>query len=99
MTQQTTQTRMADEAEIHGLIDRWSAAVRAKDYAAIRADHDPDMLMFDVPPPLQSRGIDQYMATWDLFFNCADEQVIFNFSDVSVTAGNDVAFATAMGHC
>jgi ketosteroid isomerase-like protein len=99
MTQQTTQTRTADEVEIHGLIDRWSAAVRAKDYDTIRADHDADMLMFDVPPPFQSRGIDAYMATWDLFFTCADEDVIFTFTDVNVTAGSEVAFATAVGHC
>ncbi|HVR47939.1 MAG TPA: nuclear transport factor 2 family protein [Candidatus Binatia bacterium] len=99
MIKQTSQTRTADEVEIHGLIDRWSAAVRAHDYSAIRANHDADMLMFDVPPPFQSRGIDAYMATWDLFFKCADRPATFNFTDVNVTAGDDVAFATAVGHC
>jgi ketosteroid isomerase-like protein len=47
-----------DEAAIRSLIDRWAKAVREEDRAAIRRDHDPDMLMFDVPPPLVSRGID-----------------------------------------
>ena len=72
MNDQTTKTRTDDEAAIHALIDRWSAAVRALDYAAIRADHDADMLMFDVPPPFQSRGIEAYMKTLDEFFECAE---------------------------
>ena len=58
-----------DEAEIHSLIERWARAVREEDRAAIREDHDPDMLMFDVPPPLVSRGLDAYMATWEVFFS------------------------------
>ena len=99
MSEQAAQTLTTDEAEISALIDRWSAAVRAQDYSGIRADHDADMLMFDVPPPFQSRGIDAYMATWDLFFGCADRPVIFHFTDVQVTAGENVAFATAVGHC
>ena len=30
--------------------------------------HDDDIVMFDVPPPLQSRGLMEYKKTWDLFF-------------------------------
>ncbi len=40
----------ADEAELRGLIAQWSKAVRDRDTAGIRANHDPDILMFDVPP-------------------------------------------------
>jgi hypothetical protein len=41
-------------------------AVRDDDLDRIRADHDPDILMFDVPPPLLSRVLD--MATRETFF-------------------------------
>jgi ketosteroid isomerase-like protein len=54
-----------DEAEIHALIERWVKSVREENRAAIRADHDADILMFDVPPPFLSRGLDAYMATWN----------------------------------
>jgi len=46
-----------------------------------------------------SRGIDDYMATWELFLSCTEKPVTFNFTDIEVTAGSDVAFATAVGHC
>jgi uncharacterized protein (TIGR02246 family) len=92
-------TNNHDEDELRALIARWSKAVRDEDLAAIRADHDPNMLMFDVPPPFQLRGLDGYMATWDGFFRCQAKPVQFDFHDIAVTAGADVAFATAIGTC
>jgi hypothetical protein len=47
-----------DEAAIRELIARWAKAVRDEDLAGIRANHDPEILVFDVPPPLMSRGLD-----------------------------------------
>jgi uncharacterized protein (TIGR02246 family) len=89
----------ADEAEIRQLIETWSKAVRDQGRAGIRKDHAVDILMFDVPSPFQSQGIDAYMATWETFFSSADRPVKFDFTDVEVSAGCDVAFATAVGHC
>ena len=88
-----------DVQQIRALIDRWAEAVRREDFAAIRDDHDANILMFDVPPPFQSRGIDAYMATWQLFFANVEKPVTFNFDDIEVTAGAEVAFATAKGRC
>jgi uncharacterized protein (TIGR02246 family) len=88
-----------DQTEILALIERWARAVREQDRAAIRRDHDPDMLMFDVPPPFLSRGLDAYMATWELFFSSVEKPVAFDFHDIEITAGEDVAFATAVGNC
>ena len=88
-----------DEAELRALIARWSKAVRDQDLAGIRADHDADMLMFDVPPPFLSRGLDAYMSTWETFFVYQAKPVQFDFRDITITAGSDVAFATAIGRC
>jgi uncharacterized protein (TIGR02246 family) len=88
-----------DEVELRALIARWSKAVRDQDLAGIRADHDPDILMFDVPPPFLARGLDAYMATWEMFFKWQAKPVQFDFHDIDITAGADVAFATAIGRC
>jgi uncharacterized protein (TIGR02246 family) len=88
-----------DESMLRELIARWSKAVRDKDMAAIRADHDENILMFDVPPPFLSRGLDAYMVTWEMFFTGTATPVVFDFDDVEITAGQDVAFATAIGRC
>jgi ketosteroid isomerase-like protein len=39
------------------------------------------------------------MATRETFFTSSDEPVTFHFTDVEITAGNNVAFVTAVGHC
>ena len=85
--------------DIRALIARWAKAVREKNLPGIRADHDSEILMFDVPPPLFSRGLDAYMATWEPFLSWSEKPVTFDFQDVKVTTGKDVAFATAIGRC
>lgn len=40
-----------EESELLEIIQRWSKAVRDEDFEAIRARHDPGILMFDVPRP------------------------------------------------
>ena len=97
MTQHNSRSK--DETEILALIERWAHAVRNEDRATIREAHDADMLMFDVPPPFLSRGLDGYMATWETFFSTAEKPVAFHFHDIEITAGEDVAFATAVGNC
>ena len=37
------------------------------------------------------------MTTWEKFFSSWSEKPAFDFHDVKVTAGRDVAFATAIG--
>lgn len=92
-------TSLNDEMQIRALIERWAKAVRDENRAGIRADHDPDILMFDVPPPFLSRGIEAYMATWEMFLSCTEKPVTLDFHDINITAGQDVAFATAIGRC
>jgi uncharacterized protein (TIGR02246 family) len=87
------------DAEVRQLVTEWADAVRRKDLAGILRHHAPDVLMFDVPPPLQSKGIDAYRQTWDLFFSWSHEPVVFDIREMSVTAGDDVAFVAAVMRC
>ena len=91
--------RATDEAAIRELVESWARAVRAKDFDGILANHSADMLMFDVPPPVQSKGIEAYRKTWDLFFSWSDDPVVFDIKDIDITAGTDVAFVAALMRC
>jgi uncharacterized protein (TIGR02246 family) len=94
-----TDKRMTDEAAIRDLIENWAFAVRSKNYNGILANHAPDILMFDVPAPLQSKGIEAYKATWDLFFGWYRDDPAFDIQEMNITAGNDMAFVTALMRC
>jgi uncharacterized protein (TIGR02246 family) len=91
--------RTTDEPAIRELVESWVRAVRAKDLDGILANHSTDMLMFDVPPPLQSKGIEAYKKTWDLFFSWSDDPVVFDIKDMDIIAGTDVAFVAALMRC
>ena len=56
-----------NETQIRALIENWAKAVRAQDMDGVLAEHADDIVMFDVPPPLQSRGMEEYKKTWALF--------------------------------
>jgi uncharacterized protein (TIGR02246 family) len=95
----TTRQSQHNEVVLRELIAQWAKAVRDEDLAGIRADHDRNILMFDVPLPFLSRGLDAYMATWQTFFASSPKPITFTLENVEITAGNDVAFATAIGRC
>ena len=88
-----------DEAAIRQLVESWAKAVRDKNLDGILANHAADILMFDVPAPLMSRGIEAYRKTWDLFFAWSEEPVVFDITEMHVVAGNEVAFVTALMRC
>ena len=89
----------AEENQVRALIEAWAAAVRRHDLPAILAHHDPDILMFDLPLPLQCRGLEEYKQTWDLFFKYNQPGGAFDVEELAITAGQDVAFATAIMRC
>lgn len=92
-------TRDTDQTAIRQLLEQWAKSVRAKDLKGILAHHSSDISMFDLPGPLELKGIDAYRKTWDLFFSWSDDPVIFDFDELRVEAGDDVAFATGLMRC
>ncbi|MDE2166299.1 MAG: nuclear transport factor 2 family protein [Alphaproteobacteria bacterium] len=94
----TQQTRTA-ESQIKTLIKAWADAVRRHDLPAILAHHEQNIVMFDVPPPLQSKGMDEYKKTWDLFFKFHKPSQAFDIEELEIIAGDDVAFAVAIMRC
>jgi len=91
---------MTDEEQITALIKNWTTAVHTGDLAAVLADHSPDIVMFDVPPPERGvRGLDEYRETWPPFFQWQASGAVFEVVSLEVTAGTDVAFAVALLRC
>jgi ketosteroid isomerase-like protein len=85
---------MANEQEIRAQIEEWTDAICKGDIDRVLADRTDDIVMYDVPEPIQIQRIDGYRDTWTVFFdhNKAGPDR-FRLSDVQVVAGDDVAFA------
>jgi uncharacterized protein (TIGR02246 family) len=86
-----------DTAAIRTVLEGWARAVREADMDGVLAPHTDDVVMFDVPPGV-ARGLDEYRATWDLFF-AHQGKGAFDLRDLEIAAGKDVAFAHAVVTC
>ncbi len=92
----TATEEMEAQAAVQSVIDRWAAAVRNIDMDGIMANHANDILMYDAVAPFQLNGLEAYRKAWELFFKYSKGgEGSFNLSEVKITAGGNVAFATA----
>jgi len=87
-----------NENQIRQLIENWAAAVRTKDIEGIVAHHSDNFVMYDVPGPFQSIGLNEYRKTWDLFYKYT-KLGVFDIDELTIVADENVAFAYAKMHC
>lgn len=87
-----------NETAVRELVEKWALAVRTKDMEGILAHHDENIMMYDVPYPFQSVGIAAYRETWDTFFG-GTKPGTYDFHDLQVIAGDDVAFCYGTIQC
>lgn len=91
---------MTDESEIRTVITDWVDGIRACDLDAVVANHTDDIVMFDVPPPYEGvRGITAYRDCWPPFFDFIRSGATFELLELTVVAGDDVAFAYGLLTC
>jgi uncharacterized protein (TIGR02246 family) len=89
--------RTAEANKVRSLIEHWANAVRAKDMEGVLANHTVDVVMFDVPMPLQCKGIAEYRKTCELFFEHNDAGPgSFDIVELQVIASDSVAYAHAL---
>ena len=87
-----------NEIQIRQIIEDWAAAVRNGDINKILAHHSDDIVMYDVPKPFQSIGIEAYRKTWDTFF-AYTKPGVFDIQELHVVADQQVAFCHATMKC
>lgn len=83
-----------DEAAIHGIIDDRRKALRAKDAHALTVHDAPNILSYDLAPPLLTTGsdlasIEDWFATWDGPIDC-------EVHGLSIVSGDGVAWSTSL---
>jgi len=94
MRSQTAAT--SDEAAIRALVARWTSALRAKDIGALMACYTPDILVYDLAPPLLLRGADAYRESWAQWFETFRGPVGLEVRDLEIRTSGDLAFGTSL---
>ena len=84
------------EAAIRSRLDTVIEALRAKDLDALRRVYAPDVVSFDVEPPLQHVGVEAKLKNWTKVFTFFDK-VDYELRDLTVTVGAGLAVGHGFG--
>lgn len=88
----TTEQQATDEAAIRHQIDNLVAGIRAMDPEALRPVFVPDVVSFDIEPPLQHVGVEAKLKNWERAFAAFQSAPDYEVRDLEVTVGDGVAF-------
>jgi uncharacterized protein (TIGR02246 family) len=90
------ETKAKNAAQVREVIESWAKAVSAKDVEGVMACFAPDVLTFDLAPPLQyagreviRKGLEDWFPTWD-------GPIGLEIRDLRVTADSSVAYCTSL---
>lgn len=56
----------------------------------------PDVVSFDIEPPLQHMGADAKRRNWERVFAAYEHPLGYEIRDLTITVGGDVAFAHSL---
>ena len=94
----TTTTATREDVQIRERMDALAQALRAKDINALMAHYAPDIVTFDLRPPLQVQGIDAYRKNFEAWFASVQGPIDYEIRDLRITMSDDVAFCNYLGH-
>ena len=85
-----------EEIRIRRLIDGFQRAIRAKDLGGVLSVYAPDIVSFDLVPPMQHVGIAAYRRPWEETFASFEGRIGYEVSDLHITATDEVAFSHSL---
>ena len=85
-----------DEAEIKRVIEGGVEAVRARDIDGVMSIYAPEVVSFDIVPPLRYVGADAFRKVWEEVFFVYQGPIDYEIHDLSITVGDDVAFTHSL---
>jgi uncharacterized protein (TIGR02246 family) len=81
------------ESEVRALLDRWSEAIRAKDIERLMALYAPDIVYFDLVPPLHYTGSAALRRNFLRWFDAWQSAIGQEIRDLTIVASGDIAVA------
>jgi ketosteroid isomerase-like protein len=97
MTKKTTQPTA--ETDVRAVIEAWAKATRQNRKDDVLKNHEPDLVIFDVQPPMKYESAESYRRSWDDWQPETQGEGKFDLENLSVTAGAEVAFAHCFIRC
>jgi ketosteroid isomerase-like protein len=84
------------QSEVRALLDSRSEAIRIKDIDRLMSLYAPDIVYFDLVPPLQYAGSDALRGRFLQWFDGWQGSIGMEIHDVKILASGDVATASML---
>ena len=88
--------RVTDEVNIRQRIDKLVEAIRAMSLEGVMSIYAPNIVSFDIVPPLQHVGAEAKRKNWIDAFAMYQHPLDYEIRDLTITVGDDVAFAYSL---
>jgi len=85
-------TASSVETTLRKRIDELAQAIRDKDVDRLMTFYANDVIVFDVRPPLDTRGADAYRQNFERWFASFEGPLGFEFKNLRVASGESTAF-------
>jgi uncharacterized protein (TIGR02246 family) len=89
-------SKITEEAGVRAVIDALTEAVRARDVEAMLSQCDPDIVTFDMVPPIKHKGAEAIRSIWVKTLASFEPPLEYEFRELDIAIGGDVAFARSL---
>ena len=87
------------ESEVRTVLEEWAAATRQGRNNDVLKNHAEKVVIFDVLPPMKYESAESYRQSWDDWQPKTQGEGVFNLENLTITAGEDLAFAHSYIRC
>lgn len=86
---------ITDEAQIRQQRELWKDAFEASDVERVMSFYAPEIVAFDIMPPLQFADRNSYESNWVNFLHAFDGKITLEVKNLTIACAGDVAFVCA----
>lgn len=85
-----------DDEEIRRRVERLVESIRGMDLDGVKECFAPDIVSFDIVPPLRHVGAEAKWKNWEDAFAAYRYPIGYEIRDLTITVGDDVAFGYSL---
>ena len=85
-----------EETDIRQRIDKLAQAIRAMDLEGVKPIYAPEIMSFNIVPPLQHVGAEAKWKNWADVFTAYQHPLGYEIRGLTITVGDDVAFGHSL---
>ncbi len=86
------------EALIRQRVEDYAKAVQARDIDRVMSLYAPNIVSFDVNPPLRYSGTENKRRAWEAFFAAYTGTIVYEVRELAITTDGELAFVHSLNH-